>query len=439
MSKESKIGIFVLVVFVIFGYFVIKTDSLITLLSRGKTYTVYARFHSVSGLFESAPVRLAGVRIGTVVNIALVGNKAVITMLIKEEYSLTTDGRATISSMGIVGENFIEIVYNDEFKTDSPEVIQPEGEIRTTTSFGLETFGNEFKVVSPKIRKMLDSVNAVIADSKWQNSLKATMDNMKDISANLKKMSGNEGKVYRTVGSIDTAAVELKKTLDSLNKFIGNLDKSLYKQDKGIVKNIGEVSDRLKAITEDLQKIVKQVNRGEGTAGKLLKDDGLYKKLDSSLESANTLIKDLGRKVKSLDNTKMNYYAGVDYSTDDKRARFNLGMNLNFSKLSLYTRVREDAMEGDPYFTVMAGKRYKYFTVAAGMVDSGLGAALYLNLFDRRVNLQMEASRFYRDSSPLLRAVVSFSLNKNINLTAGYEDLFEKNNRRFMVGIAFTN
>jgi phospholipid/cholesterol/gamma-HCH transport system substrate-binding protein len=440
MKKELKLGIFVLIVFIVFAYFIIKTDSLISVLSKGNTYVVYGKFSNVSGLFESAPVRLSGVRIGTVADVFLEEDKAVVKMLIRKKITITSDARASVATTGLVGESFIEIVYKDEFKTDNPIVIPPKGEIKTITKLGLEEIGEVFKSFSPKIETLLDSMNRVLGNRNSQESIEATLDNLKVISANIKDITGKDGAAGKAVAKVDKMADRLKKTLDTLNKFVENLDQALYKEDEGIAGNLETAAKQLKSITEDLKRIVTRVDKGEGTAGKLLTDDGLYKKVDKSIDSVNSLLKDLEKKKDNLNKTTLNYYAGVDYYTgDEDGTRFSFGLNLDFSKFTLFTRVREDAFDGDPYYTVMAGKRYKNFSVAAGMVDSGLGAALYLNLFNRKLNLELEASRFYRGNNPVLKAVLSFSLSKNIDLTAGYEDLLEKDFRKFLVGVAFKN
>ena len=440
MKKELKLGIFVLFVFAVFAYFVIKTDSLISVLAKRNSYIVYGKFGNVSGLFESAPVRLSGVRIGTVADVFLEGRKAVVKMLIKKRVKITSDARASVATTGLVGESFIEIVYKEEFKTDSPTIIAPNGEIKTVSKLGLEEIGEVFKSFSPKIETLLDSMNKVLGNENSQASIEATLDNLKAISANLKDMTGEGGAADKVVAKIDTLAGRLRKTLDSLNTFIDNLDKALYKKDEGIAGNLETAARQLKSITEDLKRIVSRIDKGEGTAGKLLTDEGLYKKVDQSIDSVNSILKDLEKKKDNLNKTTMDYYAGVDYYTgDEDGTRFSFGLNLDFSKFTLFTRVREDVSDGDPYYTVMAGKRYKYFSVAAGMVDSGLGAALYVNMFERKLNLGVEASRFYREDNPVLNAVLSFSLSKNIALTAGYEDILEKDFRKFLVGIAFKN
>ena len=81
----------------------------------------------------------------------------------------------------------------------------------------------------------------------------------------------------------------------------------------------------------------------------------------------------------------------------------------------------------------------KFISVAAGLVESDLGAALRLNMWNKKLNLDLYAYGFTRAKYPILKTFFIFSLSKNINLTAGYYDLLKPSSREFMMGISFGN
>ena len=60
MKKEIKLGFFLLAVFMAFAYFIIKTETCSSFLSKGKRYPLTAKFITAAGMYTSAPVRLAG-------------------------------------------------------------------------------------------------------------------------------------------------------------------------------------------------------------------------------------------------------------------------------------------------------------------------------------------------------------------------------------------
>jgi len=439
MKKELKIGIFVICVLSVFLFFVIKTGSLMDYFSKRDAYTVYAKFSTVSGLYPSAGVRLAGVRIGVVTDIYLDGNEAIVKMFIKNKHSLTHDARAAIASVGIVGESFVEIAYKDQYKTDNPEKINDGDFIDTSSSPGLEAITGKFDSMSDKINIMLESVNNIIAQKQSQQDIRDMLANLKLITDNLKDLSAKDGKLDGVFKDADQITAGLKSSIDALDQLVHKLDKSIYNDDTGIMTQLSDVAGKVKTMAGDLETITGNLKQGKGTAGKLLNDEELYERINQSVDSAKRIITQLENKKKKLDKTKLGYFAGIDYFTDPKQTRFAFGVNLDFTKFSLLTRVRENAVDGDPYFTVMAGKRFKYFSAAAGMVDSGLGAALYVHLLNSKLNLSVEASRFYRPDSPIVTTSISYFLTANINPSVGYEDIMEKEGRKFKVGISFVD
>lgn len=72
-------------------------------------YIVHAEFPTVGGLQEGAPVELAGVTIGRVDTIALVGRKAQVTMSLRSGVPLHEDAQAEIKAKGLIGERYIAL------------------------------------------------------------------------------------------------------------------------------------------------------------------------------------------------------------------------------------------------------------------------------------------------------------------------------------------
>jgi phospholipid/cholesterol/gamma-HCH transport system substrate-binding protein len=76
------------------------------------SYTLTASFRSVEGVTVGTDVRLAGVKVGTVTALAL--NPATFfadaTLSVQENVLLPDDSAALVSSEGLLGGNFVELV-----------------------------------------------------------------------------------------------------------------------------------------------------------------------------------------------------------------------------------------------------------------------------------------------------------------------------------------
>lgn len=90
-------------------------------------HAVYALFSDVGGLQTGAPVELAGVTIGRVDAIDLVGSQARITMSLRRGLPLREDAQAEIKARGLIGERYVALSPG---RTDVQ--LPPSGEIRHT-------------------------------------------------------------------------------------------------------------------------------------------------------------------------------------------------------------------------------------------------------------------------------------------------------------------
>jgi phospholipid/cholesterol/gamma-HCH transport system substrate-binding protein len=108
-SVETAVGIFMIAGFLSFSYLAIRLGDV--RLFDDQTYTVSARFGSVSGLQEGGVVEIAGVRVGRVTGIHLDPQTydAVVKMALDRAVELQTDSIASVRTAGIIGEKYINI------------------------------------------------------------------------------------------------------------------------------------------------------------------------------------------------------------------------------------------------------------------------------------------------------------------------------------------
>lgn len=110
LSNEIKTGIAVLAsVLILLGIF-LKTGDIGV---KQKGYTVKTRFQSAAGIKQFAPVRLAGVEVGEVRDVKLLyeADATVVeaTLWVEQHVKLRKDAEAMMSSLGLMGEKYVEI------------------------------------------------------------------------------------------------------------------------------------------------------------------------------------------------------------------------------------------------------------------------------------------------------------------------------------------
>ncbi len=85
-SAEAKVGVFVIIGLVIFGYMSMKVGTLT--FSREKGYDIEVLFDSATGLAKDVTVETAGVEIGRVKKIALHNGKALVVLRMNPGFHL---------------------------------------------------------------------------------------------------------------------------------------------------------------------------------------------------------------------------------------------------------------------------------------------------------------------------------------------------------------
>ncbi len=122
---ETLMGAVVLVVAGMFLMFAYSTADIRPV--RG--YALTAKFERIDGVRLGTDVKLSGIKIGTVSGQALdpESYQAVLTMTIDSAIKLPTDTVAQISSEGLLGGNFVQLVPGAEDK-----MLAPGGHIKFT-------------------------------------------------------------------------------------------------------------------------------------------------------------------------------------------------------------------------------------------------------------------------------------------------------------------
>ena len=106
---ETVIGALVVVAAAVFLYF---ASNVVGVSGPGDTYTVSASFRSAEGISLGTAVRMAGVKIGSVTSMELSPStfRAEIDVEIKNKIEIPDDSAIAVTSEGLLGGNFIEII-----------------------------------------------------------------------------------------------------------------------------------------------------------------------------------------------------------------------------------------------------------------------------------------------------------------------------------------
>jgi phospholipid/cholesterol/gamma-HCH transport system substrate-binding protein len=127
-SFQIGTGLFILLGFAALAYLATQTTSLANY-SQGESYSIKARFTNIGQLKLRAPVKVAGVRVGSVADIKLEPDKldALVTLSLDKRYDkIPDDSAAAVFTSGLLGDQYVSLQPGgspDMFKNDDEVVL----------------------------------------------------------------------------------------------------------------------------------------------------------------------------------------------------------------------------------------------------------------------------------------------------------------------------
>lgn len=292
MKREAKIGLFALVMLVAL-YWGINFLKGKDLLSRNVTY--YATYDQVNGMQTSSPIFIKGYKIGTVSNIEFDparNDKVVLQFTIRKEYGIPVNSKAKIFSNGIMGGKAIEIELGDarEFLHKGDTLTSAvDKDIMEVAGSELEFFKQKISTLVADMSQTLDNVNRILEEN--AGSLNSTLGHLSSISGSLDGIvSDGKDDIKDIVANLNSLSRTLSEKSDNIGGIIDNFEAI---SDSLRSAELTSVVNNLSSSLEALNAVLNQVNSGEGSLGKLLKDDALYDSLATASGNLGQLLEDI--------------------------------------------------------------------------------------------------------------------------------------------------
>jgi phospholipid/cholesterol/gamma-HCH transport system substrate-binding protein len=151
-AMETTVGIFVLLGLVLIGYMTIKLGH-VTFFGDD-SYSLYARFTSVSGLRAGNPVKMLGMEIGRVEALTIDQKdlKAVVEIRIKNGIKVYDDAIASIKTEGLIGDRYLSIDPGGggSLLASGSTIIETQPAVEISDLIGKYAFGDVEKNGKPK-------------------------------------------------------------------------------------------------------------------------------------------------------------------------------------------------------------------------------------------------------------------------------------------------
>jgi phospholipid/cholesterol/gamma-HCH transport system substrate-binding protein len=279
-------------------------------------YGLKTVFENIAGLKEGAPVRVAGVEVGSVEEVVFAGDRVEVLMKVRKEMQsrITENSVASLGSVSLLGEAAVDITA---VSSGSPV---PEwgyvasgptagslADVATKASGGIDeatallrdiragrgTLGqlatndsvyrdlngllSAAEQLARNINEGQGTLGQLARNPATARALQASMENLSAMTARIRAGEGSLGKLLTD----DALARSLTATTTNLDNITGRISKG--EGTLGQLATNRELFDRLNSMTDRLDRVATSLQQGQGTAGQLLQDKQLYENMNSTV------------------------------------------------------------------------------------------------------------------------------------------------------------
>ena len=281
MSNEARAGLMIIVsaIIIIFGLSFLMEYSF-----KKDDYKIVALFETVIGLDKGDPVIVSGLKVGKVENMTLEIDQVEVTLSIDARYRFPKDSKAILKNLTLLGEKAIEIKrgHSKEFLS-AGEIITGtlEADIFELTE-AAAPLGEDLAVLLKRFRSTFNE--------EAESNLQGSLSNIKSFSNEVAQNISKDMEALRTgITNMSAAAQNLKALSNpegkNINEVLANLEESSI--------NLKEASARIRNSSSSIEKILNQIERGEGTIGRFIMDDRIYNNLEKFSMSLDSLVWDV--------------------------------------------------------------------------------------------------------------------------------------------------
>lgn len=301
-SNEVKVGISIVLAALVF-YFGIRYMQDIPLF-RG-SYMLETRFSDAGGLVSGNAVRVNGVNVGTVESVTLdpAARKAVVRFRVDKSVEIPEGSTASVTGVSALGGVRLNLTLGPP---DNPP-IPPGGFVPSPPEEDiLAQLSDKVPVLAARADSLLRSANQTMEEAQTlfrspNSKVQATLTSIQtSANALTQLLRSQREQLSQAIANTEALTSELhtfvQNNSDSLNATVNQANRVLDQTERNLVV--------LERTTTNLDRIIRKVNDGEGTLGRLVNDPSLYVRLDSAATRFNTILDDFqqnpGRYLKDM-------------------------------------------------------------------------------------------------------------------------------------------
>jgi phospholipid/cholesterol/gamma-HCH transport system substrate-binding protein len=275
-------------------------------------YTLVAPFANLKGLKNGDEVLMAGVKIGSVAETRLGNQRVEAVLTIDPKVQIPNDAVASVETSSLLGSQHLAVSFGT-----SAVMLKNGDTIKTKNTVDMNEVIAQLGSLGAKLEGVADNIGKALGGDGGSGSLFSKLDklvdqngpkltdtiaNLQDITTKMKNGEGTLGKLVNdpklhdelvsAVGEIKAAAADAKVFMADTRGIVADV-----KAGKGAIGALlydPATADNLKVSMNNIRELSAKLNSGQGTLGKFLADDSMYKDIQGVVKKADRALDSLG-------------------------------------------------------------------------------------------------------------------------------------------------
>lgn len=439
-------------------------------------YRVYAIFDDAGGLTEKSRITIAGISVGELDRIELVGDKAKIW--IRVNTPLRTDARISKKQTSLLGEYALQLSpgYTGEPLGDGDQIrniqvdVTPADllvDLKQITANVTDITDSLKRVVSgqggeQKLIDILENINKTVADVQVavaQNAPKVdiVVDNVVKVTAEARALTAE---FRRSANRILDDAEAVTQTVRSIVGDNTEVVQEGFDGVKGAARRLQDALDKLDGTLDRARSIATKIDEGEGTIGRLVNDDRLINSVNELVDESGSFVKQITR-LQTIVAMRADYYinqgsmrTAVDLKLQPRPDKYYMlslvddprGNTTVTERVTLTSESDEDPVireqqtvtEDRFRLSLQFAKRLYMFTGRIGIIENSGGVGLDLHLAGDALKLSADLFSFDANVWPRLRIDALYTFFTHLYIAAGVDEVLNEELTDVFFGVGLT-
>ena len=430
MSAAAKVGAFTI------GGLMMLGAAIFTLghfnFSSEDDTVFYANFKQVLGLAPQADVRLNGVPIGKVDDLVSDAKGVTAILRVNPEVKIPTDSKIMITSVGVMGEKFVNIIPS----TDNGEYVKNGNVMFGEDEANMNAMFENLNKVMNKVEGLLGEVQNIVGNDTFQKSVVVMSENMKEASAHITGMTevmerlavNNESNVNGMVEQLNATLASMQRSMETVEHMMNNVDSVAGDPQtaadlRETLKNISDTTKNVAHMAESMDKVVSDPKVADDLKATISNTKSLTERADKILGK----VEGATDKVSSIEVTP-----SVDVMYSGGASNWNTNFNLDVAVGDTSLDIGAEHIGDGTKLNAQVGKKFGTdFGARAGIIAGkpGIGVDAYAG---DKWKFSAEA---YDPNDAKVRLKSQYKVSDSTYILGEWHDINHRDERAAYIGI----